>query len=152
MSGRTVREAQDAMRALCGVGQQAAQKQRRRERLAARQGGICPECELPLPEDLSETEVDHIIPRSRGGPNGAWNKRLLHLKCNRRKSYKLTSEAAALAAAYGITLTEPTKPTYFRNQEGWARRTPEYRAVMAELREAAHSTSLPPDPSERLTP
>lgn len=102
------------------VGQQAAQKQRRRARLAERQHGICPECGLPLPKDLSETEVDHIIPRARGGPSDAWNKRLLHLACNRRKSYKLTAEAAALAAERGITLTEPKQPAYyFRRGERW---------------------------------
>jgi 5-methylcytosine-specific restriction endonuclease McrA len=101
-------------------GQQAAQKRRRRERLAAQQGGMCPACELPLPGDLSDTEVDHIIPKARGGTSDAWNKRLLHLTCNRRKSWKLTAEAAALAAERGVTLLEPKRPTnYFRRGERW---------------------------------
>ena len=80
---------------------------RQRARRAKNQGGICPACGLPLPEDLTETEVDHIIPRSRGGPSAPWNKRLVHFKCNRAKWCRLTDEAVALAAEHGITLREP---------------------------------------------
>lgn len=80
---------------------------RRRARLAKAQGGMCPACELPLPEDLSETEIDHIIPRVRGGPEDAWNKRLVHFKCNRSKRFKLTDEAVALAAEHGVVLHVP---------------------------------------------
>lgn len=80
---------------------------RRRARMAAAQDGTCPECDLPLPEDFAETEIDHIIPRSRGGPDKPWNKRLVHFKCNRSKHTKLTGEAIALAAEYGLTLIEP---------------------------------------------
>ena len=80
---------------------------RRRARLAKAQGGMCPACELPLPEDLTGTEIDHIIPRARGGPEDAWNKRLVHFKCNRSKRFKLTDEALALAAEHGVTLREP---------------------------------------------
>jgi HNH endonuclease len=76
--------------------------QRRRERLAAQQSGICPACQLPLPGDLAETEIDHIIPRVRGGPEDAWNKRLVHFMCNRSKRFKLTPEAAALAKEHGV--------------------------------------------------
>jgi hypothetical protein len=36
----------------------------RRERLARAQGGICPECTLPLPEDLTGTEVELFYPRA----------------------------------------------------------------------------------------
>jgi hypothetical protein len=87
-----------------------SEAQRRRERLAEKQDGICPACLLPLPEDLAGTEVDHIIPRCRGGPNLKWNRRLLHFTCNRSKRAKLTDEAVALAAEYGVMLREPPKP------------------------------------------
>lgn len=83
----------------------------RRARRAKAQGGMCPACLLPLPEDLSETEVDHIIPRARGGPNAPWNKQLVHLKCNRSKSMKLTPEAEALAAEHGVVLHLPIPPS-----------------------------------------
>ena len=116
MGGRTVREFQDSMRALYGVGQQAAQRQRQRERLAVQQDGICPACELPLPEDLTETDVDHIIPKSRGGPDLPWNKRLLHLKCNRRKHSKLTAEAEELAAKHGVILHVPLGDTHIADR------------------------------------
>jgi hypothetical protein len=85
----------------------AAGVARRRERLARAQCGICPWCDLPLPDDLAGTEVDHIIPRVRGGPDKAWNWQLVHWRCNRAKRFKLTDRALALAAEHGITLREP---------------------------------------------
>lgn len=87
---------------------------RQRERLARIQNGICLECELPLPADLAGTEVDHIVPRCRGGPDLPWNRRLVHFKCNRSKRFKLTAEAAALAAEHGIVLHEPPVPRNWR--------------------------------------
>ena len=36
----------------------------RRARLAKVQNGMCPECNLLLPEDLTLAEVDHIIPKA----------------------------------------------------------------------------------------
>lgn len=80
---------------------------RRRARLAKAQDGICPECKLALPDDLSEAEVDHIIPRVRGGPEDAWNKQLVHFMCNRSKRFKLTPEAEALAKEHGVVLHIP---------------------------------------------
>jgi 5-methylcytosine-specific restriction endonuclease McrA len=88
----------------------AADLARQRERLARAQDGICPECTLSLPEDLTGTEVDHIIPRARGGPDLAWNRQLVHFRCNRSKRCVLTDAAAALAAEHGITLHEIPKP------------------------------------------
>jgi 5-methylcytosine-specific restriction endonuclease McrA len=80
---------------------------RRRARMARAQDGMCPACGQPLPDDLADTEVDHIIPRSRGGPSDAWNKRLVHFMCNRSKGFKLTPEAEALAKEHGIALHLP---------------------------------------------
>lgn len=94
---------------------------RRRERLSEKQGGICPACLLPLPEDLVRTEVDHIIPRCRGGPDLKWNRQLLHFACNRSKRATLTDAAVALAAEYGVVLREPPKPRsryWWRNLQG----------------------------------
>jgi 5-methylcytosine-specific restriction endonuclease McrA len=76
----------------------------RRARLAARQGMICPWCDRALPQDLAGTQVDHIIPVSRGGADDAWNLQLLHGRCNRAKGAKLTPAAVALALAHGIEL------------------------------------------------
>jgi hypothetical protein len=80
---------------------------RRRARLARAQNGICPECALPLPEDLAGTEVDHIIPKVRGGPDLPWNRQLVHFRCNRTKRFKLTDRARALAAEHGVTVHLP---------------------------------------------
>jgi 5-methylcytosine-specific restriction endonuclease McrA len=85
---------------------------RRRERLAEAQRGMCPTCGLPLPEGLpgTEVEVDHIIPRCRGGPDLAWNRQLLHRICNRNKGFALTDEAVALAAERGLVLRDRLPP------------------------------------------
>ena len=90
----------------------------RLRRLASAQNGICPECGLALPSDLAEAEIDHIIPRSRGGPDLLWNRRLVHFGCNRSKHAKLTKEAAALADERGIALHEPT-PWRRAAWKGW---------------------------------
>jgi hypothetical protein len=94
--------------------------------LAKAQDGICLECNMPLPDGLAKTEVDHIIPRARGGPDRAWNRRLVHFACNRNKRFKLTDEARALAAEHDVTLLEPKPHWYRRNEnrtavppEGW---------------------------------
>lgn len=81
-----------------------------RKRLAGAQDGFCPACGYALPDDLAGTEVDHIIPRARGGPNVPWNKRLIHFACNRSKRAKLTDTARELAALHGVVLREP-RPT-----------------------------------------
>lgn len=80
---------------------------RRRERLARAQDGICPECTLPLPEDLALAEIDHIIPRVRGGPDLPWNRQLVHFSCNRSKRFRLTDAALALAAEHGVRVHLP---------------------------------------------
>jgi len=76
----------------------------RRVGLATRQGMTCPWCDRALPQDLAGTQVDHIIPVSRGGADDAWNLQLLHGRCNRAKGSKLTPAAVALALAHGIEL------------------------------------------------
>lgn len=88
----------------------------RRARLAKVQDGMCPACKLPLPEDLSETEIDHIIPRARGGPNLPWNKQLVHFACNRSKWTRLTPEAEALAAEHGVRLHLPIPASAHANR------------------------------------
>jgi hypothetical protein len=62
-----------------------------------------------MPEDLSGTAIDHIIPKCRGGPDKPWNYQRLHATCNgpAGKGSILTLRAIELAAAYGIVLREP---------------------------------------------
>lgn len=90
----------------------AVQRQRRLREFAAEQQGLCTWCWHPLPSDLDEAEIDHIIPRCRGGPNVRWNLQLLHWRCNGRgrpqkgaKGISVTPPAEALAAEHGITIT-----------------------------------------------
>lgn len=70
---------------------------------------ICSWCNLPMPDDLSGTVLDHIIPKCRGGPDKPWNLQRMHAKCNgpSGKGSKLTPEAEELARMYGIVLREP---------------------------------------------
>lgn len=104
--------------------QSAAKRARSRQRLFDAQGGICPWCSLPLPGDLTDTAIDHIIPRCRGGPDLKWNRQLLHRRCNHGpggKGRQLTEEAIALAAEHRVTLREPPPPPQFRGNRwtGW---------------------------------
>jgi 5-methylcytosine-specific restriction endonuclease McrA len=79
----------------------------KRRRLAGAQGGQCPWCTGPLPANLAGTQIDHIIPVSRGGTDQEWNLQLLHGRCNRKKWDQLTPRARALATEHGIALVLP---------------------------------------------
>lgn len=85
----------------------AQRRYRRASRLAGRQDWNCPECEERLPQDLRFTHEDHIIPRSRGGPDADWNFQLLHGECNERKREHLTPAAIVLAAEHGVVIGPP---------------------------------------------
>jgi hypothetical protein len=80
-----------------------------RELLVIAQHGLCAWCGKPLPVDLSRADIDHIIPRCRGGPDEAWNRQLLHRWRNTLggKGITLTPQAEALAAEHGVILVEP---------------------------------------------
>lgn len=75
-------------------------------------------------------ETDHIIPRSRGGPDKPWNRQTLHKRCNQLKGRKLTTEALALSKKHGIVLVPDELPA------GWRRRlfppAPEYDWLSTE--------------------
>ena len=93
-------------------------------RLYKKQSGICAWCLLPLPPDLTEAEVDHIIPRARGGPNRVWNLQLLHRDCNRGevgKNAALTAQAVQLAAEHGVILRQRQPSAWAGSQFGHAR-------------------------------
>ena len=81
------------------------QRTKAQRRLAEMQGWLCTWCDQPLPDDLAQTEIDHVIPKASGVViEDDWNLRLLHSFCNRTKYAKITPEALALAAEHGITL------------------------------------------------
>lgn len=91
----------------CAEHRKAADAQasaRRRTKLATAQAWACTWCSTSLSADLSRTQVDHVIPVSRGGPDEQWNLQLLHDSCNRAKRDKLTPQALALAAERGISI------------------------------------------------
>ena len=121
----------------------AADVARRRERLARAQDGICPECTLPLPVDLAGTEVDHIIPKIRGGPDLSWNRQLVHFRCNRSKRFRLTDAAVALAAEHGVILREPVRAYRFPRGSGWVASQEERREAVAMLRASAQRSEAP---------
>jgi 5-methylcytosine-specific restriction endonuclease McrA len=76
-------------------------------RLAQMQHWTCTWCSQPLPEDLTGTVVDHVIPQSAGGPDEPWNFELLHVPCNgpAGKWHKIIPKALELAAQHGLQLT-----------------------------------------------
>ena len=57
----------------------------------AHQGGICTWCDLPLPDDLSLIEADHIHPVSKGGETSPENTAALHTACNRSKGARVAA-------------------------------------------------------------
>lgn len=82
-------------------------------RLHERQSGMCPDtahggCGLPLAE-ADGNNVDHLIPKARGGPDDDWNLQLMHPWCNQRKVDTLVPGAAILAAQHGIILRLPKR-------------------------------------------
>lgn len=78
------------------------------QRIGERQEWICTWCYLDLPDDLSDVEVDHIIPKSSGLViEEDWNLQLLHGRCNLGKFTSITPQAAELAAEHGLVLPQP---------------------------------------------
>ena len=67
------------------------------ERLFNVQNGLCYICEQPVDRDLQKREIDHIIPRARGGKDEPNNLALTHEFCNRSKSASNLKVARALA-------------------------------------------------------
>ncbi len=62
--------------------------------LAARDGWTCWLCEGPIDPDAPEgspgqATVDHVVPKSRGGPTAPENLRLAHARCNGRRGNDL---------------------------------------------------------------
>lgn len=59
-----------------------------RQRLFDKQEGICGICNQKM-LDISNTEIDHIIPFSQGGDTILNNAQLTHLHCNRSKNNRI---------------------------------------------------------------
>jgi 5-methylcytosine-specific restriction endonuclease McrA len=55
-------------------------------RIASRHGARCGLCGLPM--RAGDAVSDHIVPRSKGGPDALWNLWLAHAECNRKKGNK----------------------------------------------------------------
>lgn len=58
-----------------------------RSRLYERDGGICGICGKPV--DYADMDVDHIRPKSWGGPDHWDNLQVSHSSCNRRKGARM---------------------------------------------------------------
>ena len=66
-------------------------KKRMKKQLVEISDGTCYLCEGPL--NLEAAALDHWFPKSRGGPTELWNLRLVHKKCNSKKTDTITFEA-----------------------------------------------------------
>ena len=67
-----------------------------KHRLYGEQEGVCKGCDTHFP--FKVMEVDHILPRSKGGTDHADNLQLLCTHCNKSKGSKTMAEwRAALA-------------------------------------------------------
>lgn len=65
----------------------ATYKANLRTRLVKQQGGRCAICNRSLVPQ--KATLDHIIPRSRGGPGSAWNYQAAHAHCNKTRGRNL---------------------------------------------------------------
>ena len=66
-----------------------------RQHLFRRQQGKCPECNQALPKGYVSSRhvnIDHVWPRSHGGPSAVWNVQLTHRTCNNLKLDRCTYE------------------------------------------------------------
>ena len=71
-----------------------------REQLEARlldiQKGLCFICEEQIDSELQELDIDHVVPRARGGRDVPNNYALAHASCNRSKGASDLRVARAL--------------------------------------------------------
>jgi RNA-directed DNA polymerase len=79
-------------------------------KLLQKQKGKCAQCELHFTEE-SVMEVDHIIPKSKGGKNEYKNKQLLHRHCHDKK----TASDGSLGTKSGCNSAKP-KPVKSGNR------------------------------------
>jgi len=77
-----------------GAGKRSRAK--RKKRLAKKR--VCAICGLGL--SPSEMTVDHIVPRSLGGSNEAWNLRAAHKRCNSARGSVMEDTAEVRTAAF----------------------------------------------------
>lgn len=70
--------------------------------LYKRQDGICPLCLHPL-ADGRGVNIDHKIPRSRGGTDREDNLQLVHVGCNQHKADR-PNQSAAWCAVHSLLL------------------------------------------------
>lgn len=64
-----------------------------RQHLHRRQKGQCPLCRQALPKGYIHSRsinIDHVWPRSHGGPSAIWNVQLTHARCNNLKLDRCT--------------------------------------------------------------
>ncbi len=70
----------------------SAESEQFREAVIRRAGGRCEYCQLPAQFQIGGFEIDHILPRSRGGPTDLSNVALACPHCNARKWAHLDGE------------------------------------------------------------
>jgi len=73
-----------------------AEKKELKKRLLMSQGNVCFLCGDKINLDANETQIDHIKPRSDGGPDEESNWALMHAQCNNKKKAKNLELALAL--------------------------------------------------------
>jgi 5-methylcytosine-specific restriction endonuclease McrA len=78
--------------------------------LVERDGRTCFLCSEPLPGNLMEAHIDHIIPKASGIViEDEWNLQVTHGRCNQSKRDRITPQARRLALEHGIALAVPRR-------------------------------------------
>lgn len=84
-----------------------------RKRAIASLDAICAICHTPIDLDAPKNtpfavEVDHIVPRSRGGQLYALeNLQLTHHRCNRKKGARMAEDYAGQTVVNTVPLSNP---------------------------------------------
>lgn len=84
-----------------------------RKRAIASLDAVCALCHRPIDLDAPKNtpfavEVDHILPRSRGGALYALeNLQLTHHRCNRKKGAKMAEDYAGVPITNQVPLSNP---------------------------------------------
>lgn len=68
-----------------GKDKAAKKRERRYQEVLARHGNVCYLCRVPVVRE--DTHLDHVVPRSSGGPDSYDNLRITHWECNLAKGH-----------------------------------------------------------------
>lgn len=77
------------------IKREVAKRRWRRNTLIRKSGGLCEICGAPVTlkrRNRHRASIDHVVHRSRGGPDSLWNLRIACISCNKRRGRAIDQE------------------------------------------------------------